>query len=146
MTAIEEIWSQLPKIQRFGSGLVGVFGKSTLAMMLLIIVLSEIEADGSPLSTAGGTSGIGESTAREFVRYAISPWVYLIGRSEEAATSIQEEFHELNPTSEVRFMKADASQLRNVDAVCQQIKAQESKINLLFLSVGIFHFRGREGM
>jgi hypothetical protein len=45
-----------------------------------------------------------------------------------------------------RFIKADVSQLRNVDAVCEQIKAQESKINLLFLSVDIFHFRGREGM
>jgi hypothetical protein len=146
MPAIEEIQSHLPKIQRFGAGLVGVFGESTLAMMSSIIVPLETEADSTPLSTVGGTSGIGESTAREFVRYAVNPRVYLIGRSQEAATRIQSEFHELNPTSEVEFIKADASQLCNVDAVCRQIKAQESKINLLFLSVGIFHFRGREGM
>ncbi|GFG13779.1 hypothetical protein IFM5058_06619, partial [Aspergillus udagawae] len=119
MTAIKEIRDQLPKIQRFGPGLVGVF--------------------------VGGTSGIGESTAREFVRYAVSPRVYLIGRSQEAATRIQREFQELNSSSEVRFIKADVSQLRSVDDVCQQIKAQETKINLLFLSAGIFHYRGREG-
>ncbi|KAE8165479.1 hypothetical protein BDV40DRAFT_309236 [Aspergillus tamarii] len=120
MTGIDEIHHQLPRIQRFGPGLVGVF--------------------------VGGTSGIGESTAREFVRYATSPRVYLIGRSQESARRIQSEFQELNPSSDVRFIKADVSQLRSVDDVCQQIKAQESKINLLFLSVGIFHFRGREGV
>ncbi|GIC93606.1 uncharacterized protein Aud_010094 [Aspergillus udagawae] len=118
MTAIKEIRNQLPTIRHFGPGLVVVF--------------------------VGGTSGIGESTAREFVRYAVSPRVYLIGRSQEAATRIQREFQELNSSSEVRFIKADVSQLRSVDDVCQQIKAQETKINLLFLSAGIFHYRGRE--
>jgi 16S rRNA G966 N2-methylase RsmD len=75
----------------------------------------------------------------------VSRRVYLIGKSQEAATRIHTEFHELNPTSEVKFIKADASLLRKLDAACRQPKSQESKINLLFLSVGIFPFRGREG-
>jgi short-subunit dehydrogenase len=146
MTAIKEIRNQLPTIQRFGPGLVGVFGESIGAMDSSVLVCSKAETDNSSSSIVGGTSGIGESTAREFVRYAVSPRVYLIGRSQEAATRIQREFQELKSSSEVRFIKADVSQLRSVDDVCQQITAQETKINLLFLSAGIFHYRGREGM
>ncbi|KAL5596246.1 hypothetical protein FOVSG1_009935 [Fusarium oxysporum f. sp. vasinfectum] len=92
----------------------------------------------------GGTSGIGEATAREFVRYSISPRVYLLGRSQEQADRIKDEFRTLNPTSDVRFLQCDVSQLRNVDKLCEQIKAKEKSVNLLFLSAGIFHFRGRE--
>lgn len=93
----------------------------------------------------GGTSGIGESTARELVRYSISPRVYLIGRSQEQAARIKNEFAQLNSSSDVRFIQSDISRLRNVDEVCEQVKTQEEVINLLFLTPDTFHFRGREG-
>jgi hypothetical protein len=37
------------------------------------------------------------------------------------------------------------SLLRNVDAVCEEIKAKEEKINLLVLSAGILTMKGRDG-
>ncbi|KAM0257914.1 hypothetical protein ACHAPA_011516 [Fusarium lateritium] len=115
---IEKIREELPSLKRFGPGLVGVF--------------------------VGATSGIGEHTAREFVRYATAPRLYLIGRNREQAQRIEAEFALLNPSATVQFIQSDVSELRTVDKVCRQIQTQESKINLLFLSAGIFHMRGRE--
>jgi len=118
MVSIQDIKSQLTGLKRYGSGLVAVF--------------------------VGGTSGIGESTAREFVRYTIKPRVYLIGRSQEQADRITKECQELNPESQINFIQSDVAQLRNVDKACDEIKAKEDKINLLFLSAGILTMKGRD--
>jgi short-subunit dehydrogenase len=96
--------------------------------------------------TVGGTSGIGETTAREFVRYTPSPKVYLVGRSQADADRIIAEFKQINSKSQVEFIKSDVSLLRNVDKVCDEIKAREKKINLLVLSCGILTTAGRTGM
>ncbi|KAE9962621.1 hypothetical protein BLS_000107 [Venturia inaequalis] len=118
MVSIQDIKAQLTGLKRYGSGLVGVF--------------------------VGGTSGIGESTAREFVRYAVKPRIYLVGRSQEQADLLKEEFQALNPESQINFIKSDVAQLRNVDAVCEEIKAKDDKINLLCLSAGIMTLKGRD--
>lgn len=93
----------------------------------------------------GGTSGIGESTARAFVKNAIKPHVYLVGRSEEQGNKLKSEFQRLNPESQTKFIKGDVSLLRNVDKICEEIKTSETKINLLFLSAGILTLSGRDG-
>ncbi|KAF4459178.1 speckle-type poz [Fusarium albosuccineum] len=132
---------RLTSVSSHGPGLVAVFGAFNYLM-----IVSHDKANRPPLVIAvGGTSGIGESTAREFVRYASSPRVYLVGRSREQANRIENEFQQLNPSSRVQFIQSDVSQLRNVDKLCEKIKAQEEKINFLFLTAGIFHMRGREG-
>jgi NAD(P)-dependent dehydrogenase (short-subunit alcohol dehydrogenase family) len=77
------------------------------------------------------------------VRYASKPRVYLIGRSQEAADKLIAEFKTLNSGSQVEFIKSDAALLKSVDDAVAQIKAKESKINLLSLSAGIFTFQGR---
>ncbi|CAG9983704.1 unnamed protein product [Clonostachys byssicola] len=118
MVAIEQIRNELAQASPSGRQLVAVF--------------------------VGGTSGIGESTARELVRYSTSPRIYLIGRSQDQADRIKTEFASLNPASDVCFVQSDASQLRNVDNLCDKIKAQEERLDVLFLSAGIFHLRGRE--
>jgi len=118
MVSIQDIRAQLTGVKRLGPGLVAVF--------------------------VGGTSGIGETTAREFVRYTINPRVYLVGRSQEQADHIQAEFKELNPESQVNFIQSDVSLLQNVDKVCDEIKAKEEKINVLFLSAGIMTMKGRD--
>ncbi|KAK2810660.1 hypothetical protein FQN50_002700 [Emmonsiellopsis sp. PD_5] len=92
----------------------------------------------------GGTSGIGETTAREFVRQADRPQVYLVGRNEARASRIIEELKKLNPDGKIDFLKADLELLRNVDEVCEDIKKKEEKINLLFLSPGIITTAGRQ--
>jgi NADP-dependent 3-hydroxy acid dehydrogenase YdfG len=93
----------------------------------------------------GGTSGIGETTAREFVRHTAKPRAYIVGRSQEAGDKLVTEFKELNAESQVEFIKSDVALLRNVDEVCKQIKAKEEKVNLLCLSAGIMTMNGRNG-
>jgi NAD(P)-dependent dehydrogenase (short-subunit alcohol dehydrogenase family) len=96
--------------------------------------------------TVGGTSGIGETAAREFVRHTLAPRVYLIGRSEAQASRIISELSKLNPDGKVSFIKSDISLLRGVDKACDEIKGKESRVNLLFLSAGILTSKGRDGM
>lgn len=97
------------------------------------------------LLLVGGTSGIGETTAREFVRYTVKPRVYLVGRNQEQGTKLTAEFRELNPESQVDFIQSDTSLLQNVDKICDDIKSREDKVNLLFLSAGMMTTGGRNG-
>ncbi|KAF2760273.1 short-chain dehydrogenase/reductase [Pseudovirgaria hyperparasitica] len=91
----------------------------------------------------GGTSGIGETTAREFVRQTDSPRVYLIGRNQTQGTNLISEFKTINTKATVNFIQADVSLLKNVDAACAEVTSQESHLNLLFLSPGLLTMRGR---
>ena len=85
----------------------------------------------------GGTSGIGEISVKTFAKYARRPRVYLVGRSQESAARILSECKALNPEGEFHLIPADVSLIRNVDALCEQIKARESSLNLLFISAGV---------
>ncbi|KAI8949748.1 NAD(P)-binding protein [Xylaria longipes] len=85
----------------------------------------------------GATSGIGEAALKKFAQYATRPRAYFIGRSQEAADRIVAECQALNPAGRYIFRKADVSLIRNVDEVCEEIKAKEQAINLLFLSCGV---------
>ncbi|KAL3458078.1 hypothetical protein BJX64DRAFT_267402 [Aspergillus heterothallicus] len=118
MVSLDAVKQSNSALQDYGPGLVGVF--------------------------VGGTSGIGESTARSFVKYAISPRVYLIGRNEEQASKIIDELQTLNAQSRVIFVKCDVSLLRRVDEACRTIQEKEGKVNLLVMSSGIFTTRGRD--
>lgn len=101
---------------------------------------------GANISLVGGTSGIGEATARAFVGSTVSPRVYLVGRSESRASQIIEDLRALNPDGQVSFVKGDLSRLHEVDQACKTIQAKEKKINLLVLSAGILTTKGRDGM
>lgn len=94
----------------------------------------------------GATSGIGEYTAKAFVQNAVSPRVYLVGRNESAANRIIEDCKALNKDGKVEFIKADVSELKEVDRVCKEIQQREKHINLLYQSQGNLNFRGRDGM
>ncbi|TGJ81195.1 hypothetical protein E0Z10_g7564 [Xylaria hypoxylon] len=88
----------------------------------------------------GATSGIGEATLKKFAQHANNPRAYFIGRSQEAADRIVSECQALNPRGQYIFRKADVSLIRVVDEVCEEIKAKEKFINILFLSCGIASF------
>jgi NAD(P)-dependent dehydrogenase (short-subunit alcohol dehydrogenase family) len=90
----------------------------------------------------GGTSGIGLSTAREFVRNTNAPHIYLIGRNEAEAAKITTEFQSLNADSKTSFIKSDVSLLKNVDQACREIAQKEKKVNLLFMTMGYFTMNG----
>ncbi|OJJ57124.1 hypothetical protein ASPSYDRAFT_154937 [Aspergillus sydowii CBS 593.65] len=120
MVAINVVKESNASLKDYGPGLVGVF--------------------------VGGTSGIGQSTARAFVRYAISPRVYLLGRNEAQASKIIEELGKLNAESKVDFVKCDVSLLKGVDEACKEIQKKEEKVNLLVMTTGMVTMKGRDGM
>lgn len=70
---------------------------------------------------------------------------YLLSRNGTAASTITEQVKKLNPESEVVFIKADTSLIKNVDAVCKDIQSKEDKINFLFMTTGYLTFNGRNG-
>jgi hypothetical protein len=100
---------------------------------------------GTNIFIVGATSGIGEYTAKAFVHNTISPHVYIVGRNGEAAERIIKECKALNSDGEVEFIKADVTELKEVDRVCQEIKTKEKHINLLVQSQGNLNLRGRDG-
>ena len=56
-----------------------------------------------------------------------------------------EQAKKLNPESEVVFIKAESSLIKNVDAVCKASQSKERKINLHFVTTGYLTFEGRNG-
>ncbi|KAK4694108.1 hypothetical protein P7C71_g3416, partial [Lecanoromycetidae sp. Uapishka_2] len=93
----------------------------------------------------GATSGIGESTLKQWCRQTIKPRVYVVGRSQDAANRILSELKAMQPETETNFIRKDLTLLKNVDEVCEEIKAKESKLNLLFMTPGTMSLKGRDG-
>ncbi|KAF7555936.1 hypothetical protein G7Z17_g1814 [Cylindrodendrum hubeiense] len=93
----------------------------------------------------GGTSGIGQATLKQFVVATKdkSPRVYIVGRSSKAAYPLLAELRQSNPSASIEFIEQDVSLVRSVDAAVSQIRQHESKVDLLFMSVGFVTFQGR---
>ncbi|KAI1748264.1 NAD(P)-binding protein [Xylaria castorea] len=112
-----------------------------------MVSLSSIHSSNSLISSTlppglvavfvGGTSGIGEETLKKFAQYTTRPRAYIIGRSQKAADHIVTECQAINPEGQYFFRKADVSLIRGVDEVCEEIKAKEQAINILFLTCGV---------
>ncbi|KAB8231571.1 uncharacterized protein BDW43DRAFT_312799 [Aspergillus alliaceus] len=118
MVSLQDVRAHKASLKNLGPGLVAVF--------------------------VGGTSGIGLYTAREFVRYTISPRVYLVGRNEVEAKRTIDELHSLNLDGKVQFIKSDVSLLKGVDKACDEILRTANRVNLLFLSCGMMSTGGRD--
>lgn len=93
----------------------------------------------------GGTSGIGEHTAYEFVKHTHSPTCYIIGRNATAGEQILSQLKELNSNenSQFHFIKKDVTLIKECDKLCDEISSKEEKINMLFLSSGFLTMNGR---
>jgi NADP-dependent 3-hydroxy acid dehydrogenase YdfG len=70
----------------------------------------------------------------------------VVGRNESTAQRIIEECKALNKDGKVEFLKADVSELKEVDRVCKEIQSREKHINLIFQSQGNLNLRGRDGL
>ncbi|KAJ3572426.1 hypothetical protein NPX13_g5053 [Xylaria arbuscula] len=94
----------------------------------------------------GGTSGIGNYTARALVSTGASVRVYIVGReSAEARTrTFIEELNVINPRAEVVWITGEVSLLSEVTRVCGIIKERESRVDLLFLTTGYAPVGARE--
>ncbi|KAF2733834.1 hypothetical protein EJ04DRAFT_512866 [Polyplosphaeria fusca] len=85
---------------------------------------------------AGATTGIGESTLKTFVRYAIKPRIYLMARSSPSAQRVISECKEINPDADLHFVKVDLSFVKETDRACDEIKSREKTVNVIVLSAG----------
>ena len=94
----------------------------------------------------GATSGIGMGTLKQFVKYANSPQVYILGRSERAAKGLLEELRTTNPNGNFDFIETEISLIKNVDIVCEKIKSKEKKVDLLFMTPGVLNLDSRKGV
>ena len=90
----------------------------------------------------GATSGVGETSLKQFAKHTRQPCVYFVGRSQEAGDRIAAECKALNREGKYVFVQADTSLIRTVDDICQDIKSKETAINLLFLSTGSLISKG----
>ena len=111
-----------------------------------MVTLAEVQSSNSLIPSVlppglvavfvGATSGIGETTLKQFAKYTRQPHVYFIGRSQEAGDRITAECKALNDEGEYVFIKADVSLIKVVDDICRDIKSKEQSINLLFQCQG----------
>ena len=112
----------------------------------MAVTIEQIRASNAQISStlpsgmvavfAGATSGIGETSLKQFAKNTIKPRIYFLGRSQSSGDRIRGELEALNPEGEYIFLSVDVSLLRAVDDVCREIKARERSVNLLFLSTG----------
>ena len=93
---------------------------------------------------AGATSGIGLATLKSFAKRVPKPRAIVIGRSRQRFDPEIQNLKRINSNGEYTFIEADISLIKNIDAVCEQIKNQVSGIDLLFVSQGYVSFAGRE--
>ena len=66
-------------------------------------------------------------------------------RNKDAAERITSELKTIQPDAKAAFIQKDLTLLKNVDEVCNEIKAKETKLNLLFMSQGTASTKGRDG-
>lgn len=138
--------------RRYGPGLVAVFGESSAfrdcsfppnaRVQDHAFALIEFLGEFILSSTVGGTSGIGESTARAFIQNTGGSRAYLVGRDQTRATEIIKELQQMKPDAQVTFIKSDVSLLHEVDDACSVIQPDEDKVNILFLSPGMGTLKG----
>jgi hypothetical protein len=66
------------------------------------------------------------------------PTFYVIGRSAARFANQRTKIEMLNPSCKIVFVEAEVSLLSEVDAACKKITTAEHKIDLLYMSPGVF--------
>lgn len=93
----------------------------------------------------GATSGIGQATLKQFAQHAAKPRIYIVARKAAAIAPLVEELHLLNADGQYEVIEKNVSLLTETYEVAEIVKAKETKLDLLFMSVGFFSFDGRRG-
>ncbi|CAK7201504.1 hypothetical protein SEUCBS139899_004210 [Sporothrix eucalyptigena] len=118
-----------------------------------MVSLKAIRASNGRLSAAGeglvavflgATSGIGLAVLKEFAQHAVKPRVYFVARNATAAASIVKELRHLNADGQYEVIEKNVSLVADANSVAAAVVAKESKVDLLFMSVGFFSFDGRK--
>lgn len=118
-----------------------------------MVAIKEVRSANATLKTkhesltavfTGSTSGIGLATIRSLAKQIPKPKAVIVGRSRTKFEPELQNLKDINPSGEYTFLEADVSLLKNIDAVCEQIKKQVSSIDLLVTAQGYISFAGRE--
>ena len=116
--------------------------------------ISEIIASNEALSSryesvtavfTGATQGIGLGTLRSFAKHIPNPRAVIVGRSRERFEDELENLSAINAAGEFTFIQGELSLIKNVDAVCEEIKRDLAgkKVDLLCMSQGYAQLIGR---
>jgi short chain dehydrogenase len=92
----------------------------------------------------GATSGIGQSTLIQFAKYAVQPRIYIVARRASATRELLEELHKENLEGTYTVIEKDVSLICETSDVVEFVKTRETKLDLLFESVGFISFTGRQ--
>ncbi|KAK5447756.1 hypothetical protein LTS15_009254 [Exophiala xenobiotica] len=94
----------------------------------------------------GATSGIGQSTLLQFAQHAVRPHIYIVARrtSAPATKGLLQRLQATNPDATYTIIEKDVSLIRETNDVVDFLKARETKLDLLFESVGFISFTGRQ--
>jgi len=93
--------------------------------------------DGKIALITGGTTGIGLASARLFHHEGAR--VYVTGRNPETLAAARN----LLPP-EVTILQADSANLKDLDGLITQLKAQAGRLDVLFVNAGVGEFRALE--
>ncbi len=92
----------------------------------------------------GGTSGIGRSALEQFAQRAVRPRIYIAARQGSSAPALVQSLRQSNPQGTYTIIEKDVSLVRQTDEVVQFVKNKETKLDLLFMSMGFISFIGRQ--
>jgi NADP-dependent 3-hydroxy acid dehydrogenase YdfG len=94
---------------------------------------------------AGATKGIGMGALKAFAKQTKFPKAYIAVRSIEAATPLLKELETSNPEGSFILYETEISLMKNVDKMCDEIKAKEKKVDILFLTPADLIFGKKKG-
>ncbi|KAH8886307.1 NAD(P)-binding protein [Thozetella sp. PMI_491] len=92
----------------------------------------------------GATSGIGRSALIQFARHAVRPRIYIVARPASKIKALLDELHDINREGTYTVIQKDVSLIRETSEVVEFFKARETKLDLLFQSVGFISLNGRQ--
>ncbi|KAI9894028.1 MAG: hypothetical protein M1814_004798 [Vezdaea aestivalis] len=117
-----------------------------------MVSYSDVKASNAALPTTygpgyvavftGATSGIGEATLKALASRLKGVKVYIVGRNESSASPLIADLRQRCPDGTFTFIETEIGLLKNADAIAAQVKAKESKIDLLWCSAGFLNFTG----
>lgn len=119
---------------------------------LTTIIANNAQLSSSPITLTaifvGATSGIGKLTLTELSNVHIPIKAYVIGRASSYAAfkAHSDALCAANPATEVVWIEAEVSLLKEVKRVCSVIREREERVDLLFMSTGYAPFGGRQSM
>ena len=90
--------------------------------------------DGKVAIITGGTSGMGEASAKRFAE--AGAYVVVVGRNRERGEKVAEDIRKNKGVSV--FFQADVADEKEVKALIAQVDKKYHKIDILFNNAGIF--------